>query len=323
MLALAARELGRDDEADEFEALAASSREKIASELWDETRGLFANRQRAGGFVRSVSPTSLYPLICGAATPDQARRLLATLEDPAVFCGTYGLPNVARADPAYGDNVYWRGRIWPNVNWFVWQGLRRYGFLAEASALAEKSLALFMQSWTSDRYCGENYSAETGAILDQPDTDRFCTWGAMLAMLGVAEILDVNPWGGLEIVNTGDPVTLGPIATPAGRMTLTVADGRLALHRGRTRLLDTDFVGRLTHVEFEAGCIALRLQAADPGRTVFFAFPTVARATVVSARLDGAPIPVRAEGSCGIVVNLAPARSRPTSCSISTVRADP
>ncbi len=312
MLALAARELGHDDEADAFEALAASSRERISAELWDETRGLFANRQRSGGFVRSVSPTSLYPLICGAATPDQARRLLATLEDPDVFGGTYGLPNVARADPAYADNVYWRGRIWPNVNWFVWQGLRRYGFLAEASALAEKSVSLFMQSWTSDRHCGENYSAETGAILDQPDTDRFCTWGAMLAMLGVAEILDVNPWGGLEIVNTGEAVTLGPVATPAGRVTLTVADGRLALHRGRSCLVETDFRGRLTHVEFEPGRVSLTLHAAEPGKAAAFAFPAIVPDSVVAARLNGEAVAVRGRTGGGIALDLTPGREPTT-----------
>ncbi|BBE74849.1 MGH1-like glycoside hydrolase domain-containing protein [Oharaeibacter diazotrophicus] len=306
MLALAAAELGRDDEAAEFAALAGDSRARIADELWDEERGLFANRHRGGGFVRSVGPTSLYSLICGAATETQARRLLAALDDPALFGGPFGLPNVARADPAYADNVYWRGRIWPNVNWFVWLGLRRYNFFAEASALAEKSLSLFMRSWESERMCGENYGAETGALTDQPDTDRFCTWGAMLPLTAVGEILDVDPWRGLEIVATGEPVTLGPLASPLGPVRLEAADGRLVLTRGRAVLLDTDFRGRMSRIEIEPGRIALTLAAAEPGRPARFAFPAVDPAQVVAARFAGTAVAVGPGERGGIALDVTP-----------------
>ena len=76
-----------------------------------------------------------------------------------------------RSDSAFKGNVYWRGRIWPPLNWTVWQGLKRYGFDTAASELAAKSWALFSRAWDADRHCAENYNADTGAVLDQPSPD--------------------------------------------------------------------------------------------------------------------------------------------------------
>jgi putative isomerase len=251
MLALIAAELGRDDERAEFSALAAASRDKIATGLWDETRGIFANRKRTGAFVRSLAPTSFYPLICGAATEAQAARLVDHLADPATFGGDFVIPNATRDDPAFADNVYWRGRIWPPVNYFVWLGLRRYGFVSQASALAEKSYALFAQSWFDRRICAENYSALTGEAMDQPDTDPFYTWGAMLPLLGVAEICDINPWDGWTIHLTGEDFELGPFLSPVGEVTLRAQDGCAMLEKGRAQRFATDFIGRLRHLRLE------------------------------------------------------------------------
>jgi putative isomerase len=299
MLASIARELGREAEAVEFESLAASSRDLIRTELWDDTRGLFANRQRNGGFVRSVGPTSFYPLLCGAATPDQARRLLAHLDDPASFGGAWVIPNASREDPAYRDNVYWRGRIWPNVNFFVWHALRAGGFEAEASDLARKSMTLFDASWREQRIVAENYNAETGEAMDQGDTDPFYSWGAMLPLLGVAEVMDVNPWGGWEIRNTGEAVGLGPMESPVGPVELHVEEGVLRLRSGSRVRIETDFVGRLSHLAMEPHFVSMRLHpGAAARRSARLALPDVARARFVAATLgDRGLAPIEDEPS--------------------------
>ena len=120
-----------------------------------------------------------------------------------------------RDDPAYGDNVYWRGRIWGPLNFWVYQGLRRAGLDAEAAALAEKSRRLFALGWR-ERRCGENYHAETGAIHDQPDTDGFYSWGALLPALAVSEHLDFTPWAGWSVMAPPAGARVGPLLTPSG-----------------------------------------------------------------------------------------------------------
>jgi putative isomerase len=286
MLAKIARELGRPDDAATLEALSEDTRGKVQTELWDEARGLFANRQRKGGFVSSVGPTSFYPLLCGAASETQATRLLEHLSDPSMFGGEFVLPNASRDDPAYRENVYWRGRIWPNVNYFVWQGLRRYGFEGEASELARKSLALFEKSWASSRFSGENYNAENGEITDQGDADPFYTWGAMLPLLGVCEVMDVSPWNGWELTNTGEPVRLGPLASPAGDLVVSVENGLLTLSGAGVLLFSTDLRGRLRHIVIERGLLSIRFPDGCPG-TAFFRLGPEMSARLVAARLDG------------------------------------
>ena len=302
MLANIAAVLGDTEAAAEFAAAAEASRRLISEILWDEERGLFANRQRNGGFVRSVSPTSFYPLFCGAASEAQARRLLDHLADPNTFGGPFMLPNATRDDPAFADNVYWRGRIWPNVNFMVWLGLRRYGFLDEAGSLAEKSYSLFMAAWRERRIAAENYNASTGEPMDQPDTDPFYIWAGLLPLMAVGEISDVDPWQGWTLVNSGKATRLGPVASPAGSVSIIVQDGVLSLERGGARLLSTDFMGRLCQLRFESGLIACRLERRE-GSGGVVCFPSTRSAQIVAVRLDGADVAWMRDGE-GIAVDL-------------------
>ncbi|MFV0386917.1 MGH1-like glycoside hydrolase domain-containing protein [Paracoccus sp. (in: a-proteobacteria)] len=288
MLALIARELGHDRDAAAFDRLADDTRARIRTELWDEARGIFANRQRGGGFVQSLAPTSFYPLLCGAASADQAARLLDHLADPQMFGGPFMIPNTARSEPAFAENVYWRGRIWANVNYFVWQGLRRYGFDGAANDLAAKSLAMFNQSWRDDRLCGENYNAETGRITDQGDADPFYTWGAMLPLMAVSGIMDVSAWHGWEIRNPGDDTRLGPILSPVGEVVVSVEGGILTLSRGGQLLWSTDYAGPLRHIVMERGLCSLRL-GQDCDRALLRPGADMA-ARLVQVRVDGAPV---------------------------------
>src|SRR5690606_11824151 len=113
------------------------------------------------------------PLLAGAATPEQAAAMVRLLHDPDKFGGDWLLPSVTRDDPAFGDNVYWRGRIWPPLNFLVYHGLKRAGFVDDARRLAENSVKLFMAEWVANGHCPENFNALTGEACDQPDTDPY------------------------------------------------------------------------------------------------------------------------------------------------------
>ena len=263
MLSHMAALLGRAEEADEFAALADRSRRLIREHLWDADRGIFANRQRKGGFVRSLSPTSFYPLMCGAASAEQASRLLAHLADPATFGGAFVLPNATRNDPAFAENVYWRGRIWPNVNFMVWLGLKRYRFDAEASHLAKQSYDLFMQSWRDRRIAAENYNATTGEAMDQGDTDPFYIWAALLPLMAVEELCGFDPWNGWSLCNNGADANFGPLLSPAGRIHVSSENGALTVTRDGVPFLSTNNLGRFTHLVVGDGYISCRIESAS------------------------------------------------------------
>ncbi len=60
---------------------------RVRDRLWDDERKVFANRRWDGRFVRSIAPTSFYPLLAGIATPEQTQHLLRWLDDPRKLGG--------------------------------------------------------------------------------------------------------------------------------------------------------------------------------------------------------------------------------------------
>jgi putative isomerase len=302
MLSAIAAELGEAAEAKRFAAIAERTRALIQDQLWDGSRGLFANRLRSGQFVNSVGPTSFYPLAAGAASEAQIESLLAHLDDPDTFGGAFVIPSVSRNDPAFRDNVYWRGRIWPPLNYWVWQGLRRSGRFERASLLAKASLDLFRPAW-DERLCPENYNAETGEPMDQPDTEGFYGWGALMPLMGVAEVSDISPWRGWEIVNSGEDVSLGPIASPLGSVAIMVAAGTLSLSHDGEILVETALRGRFGAIVWQPGEISLTLPPVHD-KAAEIRFPSVAAAAIVRLTVEGFDAPFRSEGA-GIAVSLA------------------
>ncbi|MFQ3671490.1 MAG: trehalase family glycosidase [Verrucomicrobiia bacterium] len=178
--------------------------------LWCEDAGIFLNlRLDTGEFSRRISPTCFYPLLARAATPAQARRMMDEhFLNPRKFFGEWMLPSIARDDAAYGDNTYWRGRIWAPLNFLVYLGLCQYDLPAEREILREKSAKLILKEWQAKGHVYENYNAETGEGGDVINSDPFYHWGALLALI---PLLDPDK---LTFANTS-PTSLpcNPIST--------------------------------------------------------------------------------------------------------------
>ncbi len=183
--------LGHPADAAGLRAGAARFRARLAT-LWQPRAGIFLNKDlHTGQFSQRLSPTNFYPLLAGAATPAQAERMVSEhLLNPREFWGRWVLPSIARDDPAFRDQNYWRGRIWGPMNYLVWLGLGRYSSPLIARArrrLAQKSLALFLKDWLARGHVHENYNAITGAGDDVGNSDRFYTWGALLGLISLED----------------------------------------------------------------------------------------------------------------------------------------
>jgi putative isomerase len=190
-LAQIAKILGKDPEARELEGRAMKYRTSLAT-MWDAKTGIFLNKDlRTGEFNHRLSPTNFYPLLAKAATPEQAQRMVADhLKNPEEFWGQWVIPSIARNDPAFKDQNYWRGRIWGPMNYLVYLGLRNYQEPAINEAreqLAQKSLDLFLRDWRKNGHVHENYNGATGDGDDVPNSDRFYHWGALLGLIDLDE----------------------------------------------------------------------------------------------------------------------------------------
>ena len=190
-LAIIASQLGRTAEAGELAARASRYRDKLAS-LWDEKTGMFLNKDlMTGQLSQRLSPTNFYPLMARAATPRQADRMVREhLENPDEFGGEFVLPSIARSDPAFKDQEYWRGRVWGPMNYLVYLGLRNYNQAAARQELAKKSLNLFLKEWGKNGHVHENYNASLGVGDDVQSSDRFYHWGALLGLITYMERME-------------------------------------------------------------------------------------------------------------------------------------
>ncbi len=187
-LADIAQELGHKKEAKELRERAKQYRRRLGI-TWDETKGLYHNRHTDTGQLNPrTSPTNFYPLLAKAPTQEQALRMVNEhLLNPEEFWGEWVIPATPRNDPAFKDNIYWRGRIWAPLNFLVYLGLRNYDLTDVRKSLSEKSKNLLLKSWVSNGYVFENYNSVTGAGDDAGRSDKFYHWGALLGFIGLME----------------------------------------------------------------------------------------------------------------------------------------
>jgi neutral trehalase len=176
--------LGKSAEEKELRDRSARYRAKLGT-LWDESSGIFLNKDlHTGKFSSRLSPTNFYPLLAKAATPAQADIMIQKhLRNPQEFWGEWVIPSIARNDPAFGDQNYWRGRIWGPMNYLVYLGLRNYDVPEVRAEFAEKSYNLFVKEWAGNGHVHENYNAVTGIGDDVTSSDRFYHWGALLGLI--------------------------------------------------------------------------------------------------------------------------------------------
>jgi alpha,alpha-trehalase len=98
-------------------------------------------------------------LFGGLPTRDQAEGLVCQIQE-ARFWTSFPITNIPADSPSFAPDHYWRGNVWPCLNWLIYRGLRRYGYDDLANQLASRSFALLEQSgfW-------EYYHPETGQGL--------------------------------------------------------------------------------------------------------------------------------------------------------------
>jgi hypothetical protein len=248
--------LGETDEARRFTAEYAQLKQRVRSMLWNDADGIYENRYWDGRFSKRLSPTNFYPLFAGIATPEQARRMVKEhLLNPKEFWGRYVIPTIARNDPAFQDQFYWRGDIWGPTNYMVYEGLDRYHFDQVALEYAKKNYDLFMDDWRQNQHDDEQYHAWGG----NGGGDTHYTWGALLCLVGLEQYIDVNPWDGLRFGALNPP--------SAGELDRALWHGHLYNTKVGPSLTELTRDG---HLRFRAsGGVVVRRYEATPTRLSF------------------------------------------------------
>jgi Mannosylglycerate hydrolase MGH1-like glycoside hydrolase domain len=167
--------------------------DKFARELeklWDDEVGLYLNRRTdTGELSHRISPTAFYPLLAGVPSKKKANRIVQEhFFNPEEFYGDWMLPSITRNDELFEKQRYWKGAIWPPLNFLSYLGLRNYGMEEAHKVLSEKSLQLIINEWQRMGFVGENYSSITGTADDSRlSSDRFHSWGTLFGITAFIE----------------------------------------------------------------------------------------------------------------------------------------
>ena len=190
-LASMARELGRMDEAKQWDAKADALAERIRTKMWDEASGNFFNLSRDTGTMVTADGISLkrpeiitfLPLWAGVASKEQAARLVQNLKDPGTFWRRFGVPTLSAADSYYDPYIakccQWNGAVWLLWDYLLFRGLLDYGYRAEAEEIVKRNAdAVIFQLKNNHRFW-ESYSAD----YTQLNSPKNYLWDTILARM--------------------------------------------------------------------------------------------------------------------------------------------
>jgi alpha,alpha-trehalase len=149
------RWLGHSADAEKWSKRAEERKKLIARYLWDDKAGFFFDYNLQTGQRSSYRyATTFYPLWAGLATAEQAKALvnnLATFEKPG------GLAMSAEESGAQWDLPYG----WGNIEMLAIDGLRRYGFNADADRISYEFLSMVAENFRRDGNIREKYDVVT------------------------------------------------------------------------------------------------------------------------------------------------------------------
>ncbi len=182
--------IGRSDEAITFREKADHLASYINTCMFDEGTGFFydiriEDKPLVNGCAgkpiveRGKGPEGWSPLFNKAATQANADAVVKVMKDPAEFNTYVPLGTAALTSPAFGPDIYWRGRVWVDQFYFGLKGMESYGYRDDAVEMAG---AFFdhADGLVGDGPIRENYNPLTG---EQQGAPNFSWSSAHLYML--------------------------------------------------------------------------------------------------------------------------------------------
>lgn len=132
------------DELNTIESWINSGRRGLANQ-WSHELNTTADKDLVDGSdIHMLTLASFAPLLAGQVTPEIRQHLVRLWSSPA-FVGHAGLrwklpPSASPEAPGFDPQRYWRGPVWPVMNWLMWWAWQRIGEFAIADAIRWNAL---------------------------------------------------------------------------------------------------------------------------------------------------------------------------------------
>jgi len=150
----------------------------VNKKLWNEEHNIYLDYDLANDqLLDGHSLAGFLPMYADIPSPRRAQKMFDYL-DTGSFCNLHdeclAIPSYDRRESNFNSKKYWRGPIWINLNWMLYNGLRRYGhwkyvrlirnsilYLAERSGFYE-----YYDPITGEGIGEENFSWSAALFLD-------------------------------------------------------------------------------------------------------------------------------------------------------------
>lgn len=155
-----------------------TTKQAMNTKLFDEELGTYVHYDmRQKTHIRMRTSSSFVPLFAGIPDKQRAEQMLETLETNFGGDNYYLCASFDRNHPKFQPKKYWRGPVWINLNWLLYHGLKRYGFLKMATQVKNDSIDLIQNNGfyeyfdprksESNAACGgKNFSWSAALLLD-------------------------------------------------------------------------------------------------------------------------------------------------------------
>ncbi len=158
----------------------AKSKANFSKKFWNEDLQFFTTYdQRNQRQILHREIGGIVPLFAGVATKAQAAHIANYLRGIHER-GFYLCPSFDVDSPLFDSKRYWRGPIWPQMNWMIHHGLRSYGYSELAEIVRGDLIELveklgFYEYFEAEKsktsnlekgYGGNNFSWTASSIID-------------------------------------------------------------------------------------------------------------------------------------------------------------
>jgi glycogen debranching enzyme len=213
-LARLAREVWGDEAlAERLERDAAALAECFQRDFWSERRGhyvlaLDGDKQQVDAMTSNTGQL----LWSGILAEDRAAGVVGRLMAPDMASG-WGTRTMSTGDAAYNPIEYHNGTVWPHDTALIAEGLRRYGYREQASALAFGLLeAAAAFAYRLPEVFAGYPRADTGMPVEYPTACRPQAWAAGTPLLAIRTLLGLDMIEGRLHTNPVLPDGLGRLA---------------------------------------------------------------------------------------------------------------
>jgi hypothetical protein len=193
-LAELARSVGEDQR--RYEEWAELTAAAMNQKLWSGEHAIYADYDvRGRELIATRTAAGFTPLYAGVPDEARAAELVAGLDQAGVPLGAeeWALASLSPDDPRFEPTLYWRGPIWPVMNWFLYRGLVRYGYHDLAHRVRGALVELPRRAGFWEHYSPANGSGHGG--------EEF-SWTAALTLDALFDTSSTAP-GGLGAQSQG------------------------------------------------------------------------------------------------------------------------